>query len=68
MPIWNVYSGSGRTFSLVSRTNLEDGEPVANAILEQIPQDLWHKDLISVEPGEIVRDKSGKEWFAVMVN
>jgi hypothetical protein len=68
MPLFNVYSGQGTAFSLHARIFLEETEPVANAMLEYIPGELWHKDLIRAEPGEIVRDKSGKEWFAVKVN
>jgi hypothetical protein len=65
MPLFNVYSGQGTTFSLECRKTAFDA---TDAITLTLIPELWTKAICRAKPGEIVRDKSGKEWFAVKVN
>jgi hypothetical protein len=69
MPLFNVYCGSGQTFSLDSR---KKAKGASQALMDSMEPNEWTAEIVNPKggagPGEIVRDKSGKEWFAVKVN
>lgn len=69
MPLFNVYGGSGRSFCLYRRRKAKDA---SRALMDSVEPDEWTAEIVNPKggagPGEIVRDKSGKEWFAVRVN
>jgi hypothetical protein len=69
MPLFNVYCGSGQTFSLECR---KIANQASQALMDSMEPNEWTAEIVNPKggagPGEIVRDKSGREWFAVAVN